>query len=109
MSDCSTAAMLPKEQPKTCGTCGQADPYALSCDICCKCKSRRFQVGYDEAACSHWVYGPLEQRCQQLELVVWNMLEYIKGKYIPFMPCTDQYAIQEFTRMLKDLGVSLDD
>lgn len=23
MSDCSTAAMLPKEQPKTCGTCGR--------------------------------------------------------------------------------------
>lgn len=74
MSD--TQAMTPKEPPRT---CGHADPYALSCDICCK--SRRIQVGYDEKDCGYWVEDAdtLEQRCQQLEQVAREMLEFIEG------------------------------
>lgn len=47
------------------------------------------------------------QRYQQLAAVAGKMLLHLQGRYIPFMPCTEGYAIQEFTRMLEECGVDV--
>lgn len=82
MSDCSTAAMVPKELPKTCGKCGDDTP-------ACNFLWERNQE--------------LEQRYQQISKVVkelyWNVCDRTDYGF---------EVMREYVPKLEALGVSVD-
>lgn len=128
MSDCSTSAMLPKEQPKTCGTCGHSakrhNPptnvgHPRKNDLVClvHAVSVSSDLGGAPMPCGIYHQEPgnwtprtdtLEQRYQQLEQVAKSLLGIAHGAAEEIMfPSRELVAKQR--RKLETLGVSLDD
>lgn len=112
MSDCSTEAMKPKEQPRTCGTC----EHAFNKDIpCCVpvigCEDIR--AFYREVGCNHYKErkDTSEQRYQQLEQVAKEMFSCLykalmRPDGVPPDGLIDEAEYLSY-RLIR-LGVSLD-
>ncbi len=91
MSDCSSEAMKPKEQPKTCETC----------------ISDCIRAGKDDMSACHYYepnYNTLEQRYQQLEQVAKEMCQFLEYK-----DCFDVGYGRKYRDRLQALGVSVND
>lgn len=80
MSDCSTAAMLPKEPPNTCGTCANVYERILKCHYASNGSFTERTTYEDSKSCSQYVerQDTQEQRYGQLEQVARDMLQTIK-------------------------------
>lgn len=83
--------------------CGYEHGYGLRC---IPVRPSCFKATDLESKKQVWYYAEseLEQRFKNLEIVAYNMLQYIKGKYIPYMTYTDECAAQEFEKSLVALG-----
>lgn len=129
MSDCSTAAMLPKEQPRTCGTCEHLararDPKAASMSdhICLHMVT--YVNDPNRPNCGGTRYSPrsapqeagqLEQRCQQLEQMAREMWQFFHlvsddlGIEVSFThgATGKVWSLPKFREQLEALGVTVD-
>lgn len=121
MSDCSAAAMLPKEPPRTCGGCSERY-LAPKCNRLGWVDIEENDTPDDDGRtradfCPYWKQDEtdvLEQRCQQLEQVAKRLLRSVefaaalldgRTRYVEF----DWDAIRDLRKQLEALGVNLDD
>ena len=122
MSNCSAKAMQPKEQPRTCGTCGHS----------CEHNTKLYGCVYDyvpcllhgtfeheENSCSDWQPSTgvpvrrngkaLEQRFQQLEQVAKRLYRYVKKDADESWSPAKEKVARNFEEELKAIGVNLNE
>ena len=132
MSDFSTQAMKPKEQPKTCGNCAnvEAEIHTVKCPhkrypmekMVDWAGHPRFKHHINDSGCEHWTMrhnDTIEQRYQQLEEVAREMLKAIAPMHetccedtcrnLADMGWKDGCCYRGFREQLEALGVSVDD
>ncbi len=119
MSDCSTQAMEPKKQQRTCGTCAHCEPCEWHCNV--EENAHRWIVDIDDVGvpCKGLYYednpDSLPRRYERLAQVAREMFWCVRDP-LDFVERTGEKYVRDghyffteiFAEQLEELGVSVD-